>query len=193
VTGAGVTVCDPRNLPGQNRITFRPTSAACQASSGKPKINAATVHDRTTDVGLYAEDDWKVKPNLTFSYGIRFETQNRIHSNHDFAPRISVAYGVPRGDGKPPITVLRGGFGVFYDRFGLGDLLTLQQFSLASPAQTQTTVLNPGVNCGPVTFNCGTAQRARQRCIRQCKSAELVHHAGCGGSGPAIGRWARFR
>jgi len=66
--------------------------------------------------------------DLTFSYGIRFETQNRIHSNHDFAPRISVAYGVPRGDGKPPITVLRGGFGVFYDRFGLGDLLTLQQF-----------------------------------------------------------------
>ena len=155
-TAANVVPCDPRNLTANNGNYFASYQCGYPSQFRQTKINAPTVHDRTTDVGLYAEDDWKLKPNLTFSYGIRYETQSRIHSNRDFAPRLSVAYGVPRGNGKPPITVLRGGFGVFYDRFALGDLLTLQQFSPASPAQTQTTVLNPGINCGPVTFNCGT-------------------------------------
>ena len=30
------------------------------------------------DVGLYAEDDWKTRPNLSISYGMRYETQNFI-------------------------------------------------------------------------------------------------------------------
>jgi hypothetical protein len=80
-----------------------------------------TISARETDVGLYAEDDWKAKPNLTISYGIRFEAQNVINSSHDFAPRVSLAYGIPRKNGKT-ITVLRGGFGVFYNRFGLGSI-----------------------------------------------------------------------
>ena len=29
-----------------------------------------------TDVGVYAEDDWKPKQNLTITYGLRYETQN---------------------------------------------------------------------------------------------------------------------
>ncbi len=49
------------------------------------------------DLGVYAEDDWKPIPNLTFSYGIRYETQNRIGDHHDIAPRLSFAYGVGRG------------------------------------------------------------------------------------------------
>ena len=48
-----------------------------------------------TDVGLYAEDDWKVKPNLTLTYGVRYETEGAIHSDHDLAPRLSANYGVP--------------------------------------------------------------------------------------------------
>ena len=70
------------------------------------------------DVGLYAEDEWRVKPNLSLTYGLRFESQNQIHDHADWAPRIGVAWGLG-GDGKAaPKTVLRGGFGIFYDRFG---------------------------------------------------------------------------
>ena len=57
-------------------------------------ITHPTVSARTTDVGLYAETDWKIKPNFTFSYGLRFETQNFIHDHKDFAPRLSAAYGL---------------------------------------------------------------------------------------------------
>jgi len=168
-TAANVVPCDPRNLTANNGNYFASYQCGYPSQFRKTTINGSgTVHDRTTDVGIYAEDDWKLKPNLTFSYGIRYETQNRIHSNRDFAPRISIAYGVPRADGKPPITVLRGGFGLFYDRFGLGDLLTLQQFSPLSPSQTQTTVLNPGIGCGPTTIGaCGTGTTGKITTYRQ--------------------------
>ncbi len=36
------------------------------------------------DLGLYAEDDWKVRPNFTLSYGLRFETQNHIPNKARF-------------------------------------------------------------------------------------------------------------
>ena len=36
-------------------------------------VNATMV-----DLGLYAEDDWKARPNLSISYGIRYETQNHL-------------------------------------------------------------------------------------------------------------------
>jgi Carboxypeptidase regulatory-like domain/TonB dependent receptor len=69
------------------------------------------------DAGLYAEDEWRIRPNLSFTYGLRFESQSDIHDHADFAPRLGIAWGL--GDGKSaPKTVLRGGFGIFYDRFG---------------------------------------------------------------------------
>jgi hypothetical protein len=68
------------------------------------------------DLEPYVEDDWKARPNLTISGGVRFETQNHIHDHADFAPRVGIAWGL--GKGKSTKTVLRTGFGVFYDRFG---------------------------------------------------------------------------
>ena len=46
------------------------------------------------DVGLYAEDEWRIRPNLTFSYGLRYETQTGIPYQGDWAPRVSVAWGL---------------------------------------------------------------------------------------------------
>ncbi len=68
------------------------------------------------DVGLYAEDDWRVRPNLTLSYGLRFESQNEISNHADWAPRLGLAWGIGRGKSAPK-TILRAGFGIFYDRF----------------------------------------------------------------------------
>jgi len=81
-------------------------------------VGSTNVNVGWFDAGLYAEDEWRVKPNISLTYGLRFESQNNIHDHADFAPRLGIAWGLG-GDGKtPPKTVLRGGFGIFYDRFG---------------------------------------------------------------------------
>lgn len=67
------------------------------------------------DIEPYVEDDWKIRPNITLSGGLRFETQNQIHDHADFAPRLGLAWGL--GKGKNVKTVLRAGYGLFYDRF----------------------------------------------------------------------------
>ena len=70
------------------------------------------------DAGLYAEDEWRIRPNLSFTYGLRFESQSDIHDHADFAPRLGIAWGLGSDGKSAPKTVLRGGFGIFYDRFG---------------------------------------------------------------------------
>ena len=75
-----------------------------------------TVPVTVVDAGLYVQDDWKVRPNITLSGGLRFETQNAIHDHADWAPRLSFAWGIGGGGKSAPKTVLRGGFGLFYNR-----------------------------------------------------------------------------
>ncbi len=123
-----LTTEDNTTTQGTNGIFTYSSLANYQANLPKQfsitQINSG-VNTKTVDVGVYAEDDWKLRPNLTISYGIRYEAQNFISEHHDFAPRISVAYGL--GHGNSPKTVLRGGFGLFYDRFQLTNQLTAIQ------------------------------------------------------------------
>lgn len=65
-------------------------------------------------LGVFIQDDYKVRSNLMVSVGLRYDWQN-IFSDHDnFAPRVSFAYS----PSKSHKTVLRGGAGIFYDRIG---------------------------------------------------------------------------
>jgi Carboxypeptidase regulatory-like domain len=93
---------DAQNCPSQFMLTI-----------GSPNVSVGWF-----DAGLYAEDEWRVKPNISVTYGLRFESQNNIHDHADFAPRLGVAWGLGSDGKTPPKTVLRGGFGIFYDRFG---------------------------------------------------------------------------
>jgi Carboxypeptidase regulatory-like domain len=91
------------------------------------------------DFGLYVSDDWRWKPNFTISYGLRFETQTDIHDNGDVAPRFAIAWGL--GKGPSPKTVMRAGWGMFYDRFDEQNVLTADR--LNGTTQQQIVVDQP--------------------------------------------------
>ena len=75
-----------------------------------------TVSANLFDAELYIQDDWKVRPTFTVSAGLRFETQNDIHDHADLAPRLGFSWGLGGKGKSAPKTVLRGGFGLFYNR-----------------------------------------------------------------------------
>lgn len=92
------------------------------------------------DFEPYIQDDWRVRPNITLSLGLRFETQNAIYDNADWAPRVGFAWGVG-GRSGPPKVVIRGGSGIFYDRFQVTPLLQAQR--LNGITQTELVYTNP--------------------------------------------------
>lgn len=93
------------------------------------------------DTALYIQDDWRVRPNVTISPGLRFETQGGISDHADWAPRIAVAWGIGGGKSGHPATVIRAGTGIFYDRFT--EELLLQAARLNGVTQQQYVVPFP--------------------------------------------------
>ncbi|MEO8647676.1 MAG: carboxypeptidase regulatory-like domain-containing protein [Acidobacteriota bacterium] len=63
-------------------------------------------------IGVFAHDEWRVFPNLTFSYGLRYERETVIKDDDNFGPRVSAAWNPFKGDK----TVVRVGAGIFYNR-----------------------------------------------------------------------------
>jgi hypothetical protein len=87
------------------------------------------------DFGLFLQDDWRFRPNLTLSAGLRYESQNHSSDRSDFGPRLGFAWGLGKATTKAPKNVVRGGFGIFYDR--LNESLTLDALRLDGVRQQQ--------------------------------------------------------
>lgn len=94
------------------------------------------------DGALFYQDDWRARRNLTVSLGLRFEGQNRIHDHADWAPRVALAWAPKYVQGKPSKTVLRAGYGWFYNRFSVPDSFTS---ATGTPYVIQT-IHNNGIN-----------------------------------------------
>jgi len=168
----------------QDPVTLATSTVADHSyQSGVPsqfsltQVNVPKIAFTFADLGLYAESDWKVKPNFTLSYGIRYETQNHLNDHHDFAPRASLSYGLFSGKGAPK-TVLRAGFGMFYDRFGQSDIMTLEQKNGLN--QTVFTVDQVPTACSPNTFDAGSATEVAACTASATVNAATVYSTGAG-------------
>ncbi|MEP6743598.1 MAG: carboxypeptidase regulatory-like domain-containing protein, partial [bacterium] len=80
---------------------------------------------QNTYLGFFFQDEWRLRPNLTFSFGLRWEEETIIHDLNNFGPRVSLAYD-PFKSGK---TVIRLGAGIFYNR---ALLRTIDDFTLGA-------------------------------------------------------------
>lgn len=108
-------------------------------AAGNPKATVSQI-----DFGGFAQDDWRVRPNLMLSFGLRYENQDNISSNLNFAPRFGFAWQPgPANPQNPSKTTVRGGFGIFYDR--VGENLTLTANRLNGTNQQQFIVTDPTV------------------------------------------------
>jgi hypothetical protein len=98
-------------------------AAAFSLNSGNPFADVSQ-----TDFGVFLQDDWRVRPNITLSYGVRYEIQTNTYSKYDFAPRLAVAWSPGAANSaRPPKMVIRVGTGLFYNRFSEGSTLTVNR------------------------------------------------------------------
>ena len=112
-------------------------------------VGDTRLDQRQTEVALYGQTDFRVRPNLNFNLGMRWELYTppgdrfgRVEANYatdrnNIAPRLGFSYS----PGTQTRLVVRGGYGLFYTplpmRF-LGNLRftppRVQQFSVLTPA-----------------------------------------------------------
>ncbi|HSO75638.1 MAG TPA: TonB-dependent receptor, partial [Blastocatellia bacterium] len=86
-------------------------------------------------IGLFGQDEWRLRPNLTLAVGVRWDNETILDDRNNFSPRVAIAWD-PGGAklfrsfkrlAEPGKTVVRAGFGVFYNR---ALLRTIDDFSL---------------------------------------------------------------
>ncbi len=114
-----------------NKVTNPATGRPFNYTQLTQDFGTNTAAHRTTPINFFAQDDFHLSPNLTLSYGLRWEyrvfpdlSQNAplaisrtIPSDPlDFAPRFGFAWQFT------PKTVVRGGYGIFYDTLNLRNI-----------------------------------------------------------------------
>ena len=72
------------------------------------------IHLSNNYTAFFAQDDWRLRDNLTVNLGLRWEYDSEFEAKDNFAPRVGVSWSVT------PKTVVRGNFGIYYDQFRLG-------------------------------------------------------------------------
>ena len=155
---AGTATCTAADLAGVGVV------GAVFLSGGDPSFN---LREGAKQFAVYAQDDWKITPRFTFNIGVRYDVdfgfvdhahaaENRTFQalqiigspfarkvveddKNNISPRIGFAWDF-RGDGR---SVLRGGYGVYFDQSFLNvPLFAVQQ---ANP-EIYATFLNDGAN-----------------------------------------------
>jgi hypothetical protein len=151
-------------------ILFGPQARALGAGASQFTLSAGTpdVRVHQVDISPFFGDDWRLRPNLSLSLGLRYEWQTNLSDWRDFAPRLAVAWapGAKRGiSGK---TVLRAGFGMFYDRFALTNTLAATRYN--GTTQQQYVITNPNFFPNIPSISALSASRTTQA-IQELDSA----------------------
>ena len=188
------TITYPRSIRGSYAFSSLPTflSGIYNNSGFTQTFANSTISQTNPNIGFYAQDEWKLNSHLTLNIGLRYDLQflrSIATDTNNLSPRAGFAW-TPFASRK---TVIRGGYGLFYDRVPLRALAnallsagnttnvgSLSQISLSlSPTQTGAPVfpnilssltLPPGV-----LFNFSTMDPHMQNAYSEQGSFEIEH------------------
>ena len=133
ITLNGQTVANPALNPANPTSTL-PIAAVSRFTQS---FGNANYNVREYLYSFFAQDDFRVRQDLTLNLGLRYERQTFTDDTNNFAPRLGFAYNF-LGNNK---TVIRGSYGVYYSqlRANLG-----AQFNLGGPTGVFTFTATPG-------------------------------------------------
>ena len=124
---------EPRSLFGQQIPSRDPNfqSGLYAGPSEQTFNNATSLNYLHTMYSLYAQDQWKARPDLSFNFGLRYDVdkmpsagdvkiQGAFHPTNygNVQPRVGFAYSFSGGKG-----VVRGGAGLFTGPFVYSDIM----------------------------------------------------------------------
>jgi hypothetical protein len=191
------TITFPRTFRGSYSFSSLANFlAGTYNSSGFTQTFANSVVNQTNpNVGFYAQDEWTISPRLTLNTGLRYDLEylrTITTDTNNVSPRGGFAW-TPFRSRK---TVIRGGYGLFYDRVPLRPLANallsagntttvadLSQISISlSPTQSGAPVfpyiLNSLTLPPGVLFNFSTMDRHMQNAYSEQGSFEIEQQLG---------------
>jgi hypothetical protein len=110
-------------------ITPQPANTY-SVNQGDPFLNTSQFEAAT-----FVQTDWRARPDLTLSFGTRYEWQTNLDDYNNIDPRFGFAYALGVD------TVLRGGTGIFHQRLDQDQTRNLLRFNGA--LQQTLTISNP--------------------------------------------------
>jgi hypothetical protein len=177
------------DLNKADTCTFKPTGSPTTFnvpcySSYSQAFGPLGFQFNTKDVAFFFQDDWKVRPRLSLSFGVRYEyeilpspfsnlvnplvpqTATMPRDKNNVGPRVGFAYSIT-SDGK---TVLRGGYGVYYGRVINSTIFTALT-NTGVPGSQLTFTASPTSNA---TFTCAQAFPMILAAPSSCAAAKSV-------------------
>ena len=130
------------------------------------------------EMGAFVQDQYRITTRLSITPGLRYDWQNFLADRRlGFSPRVSFAWVIDPASK----TVLRGGGGVYYDRFGGGPLLDLDRYANAA---RRSVILSldpdslPSSGCMPITECIAVAAQppALAQLMPNAKIPFLIHY-----------------